>query len=197
MMLRLLSTGVVACLSAAGLAAALFVPDTDGNWPRAGSPFVDARSLQHDALAIGLAAAPGAPHPSADRVRFVVAPLAVPQFVWPPDRSRAGAGDRALVTRAGAGGISALVRVDGVTADVGDMLSAGRYRPAELAGDLHALPPLDAQALALARDAAAEAGPPPFAWATAPLLRVTLLLLALSLLLAGTLLARGRPARSR
>lgn len=199
MMLRLLFAGVAACLSVASVAAALFIPDSHGNWPRATPPFADARSLQHDALAVGLDAAPGAAPRTSDNVRFVVAPLAVPQFVWPAGRPpRAARADRAPDATLRPGGINALVRIDGVTADVGDV-STGPYRPAELARDLQALPPLHPESVAMARAAAADWEDLPLPWFQTPgvLVTVTLLLLALSLLIAGTLLLRGRPGRAR
>lgn len=198
MMLRLLMAGGAACLSSAAVAAALFVPDIQGHWPRPAYPFVDARSLQHDALAAGLDAAPGAPRPSADTVRFVVAPLAVPQFVWPA-RRLPGAPSVAPASDSGVrpGGINALVRVDGMTADVGDVSAGGPYRPTELADDLRALPPLTPGSAGLARAVDAQEGP--VGWFEAPRVLVTItgLLLALSLLLAGGLLMRRPQAHSR
>lgn len=200
MMLRWLWTVSATCLSVASFATALFVPDTQGNSPRPNASFIDARSLQHDALAVGLDAAPGAARPTSDNVRFVVAPLAVPQFIWParwpPDPAPA---NRAPLATLRPGGINALVRIDGVTADVGNMSTEGRYRPAELAGDLRSLPPLAPETVAMGRAADTDAEGLPLPWFEAPgtLVTATLLLLAFSMLIAGALLAHGRPGRPR
>lgn len=191
MTLRLLAAGSAVCLSVASAAAPLFVPDTEGNWPRAVHPFVDRRSLQHDALAIGLDAAPGAPEPSSGSVRFVAAPPAPPLLMWVS--SRPPSAERRAVAVLRPGGVNALVRVDGVTTDVGDVWNEPRYPPAELASDLRRLAPLDLAPAA--RELPVDELHPDDSWMAAPatLAAAALLLLAVSVMLAITLMVRGRP----
>lgn len=191
MTLRLLSAGSAVWLSVASAAAPLFVPDTAGNWPRATHPFVDRRSLQHDALAIGLDAVPGAAAPSPEGVRFVVAPPAPPLLMWVSGRPPSA--ERRAVAAPRSGGVNALVRVDGVTTDVGDVWTGPRYPPAELASDLRRLASVDIAPAA--RELPADEPPPDDSWLAAPatLAAAALLLLAVSVMLAITLMVRGRP----
>lgn len=190
MELRFLPGALATCLSAATFAAPLYVPNRDGRWPGTEVPFVDSRSIQHDALAAGLDGVPGRPRTITDGVYLVAAPVPAGPAGTLADVATARAA-HAAGRRAPIGGVSALARIGGTTTDIGDVSRRPACRDATL--DLRALPHLDVEAVDLDRGlVTSERGE--LAWSVAPqiLAAVTALLFAASVILAVVLMARGR-----